>query len=241
MPEDVVQAVAPVVNAAAPVTPAPVVPDGAPAPAAAPDKPVEAAPIVKASTLLGEDPDANPAEGEVKDDGAAKEEATGIVPEGEYTVKVPEGMDLDTELLGKVSPIFKELGITQEGAQKLVDAYAPHIKQATQAQHDQAMKAFDAQIETWGKETKAMLGPDAGKAMAPAAKLINTFAGKDAAALRGLLNDTGLGNHPLMVKFLINAGKSIGQDSFVDGGNNSAPADNAEAAKGRMYPTMVKK
>ena len=147
---------------------------------------------------------------------------------------------MDTVLLDAVTPIFKEAGITQEVAQKLADAYAPVIQKAGQAQHDAAMAAFDKQIEDWGKETKAMLGSDAAKEMAPAAKLINTFAGKEATALRQLLNDTGLGNHPLMVKFLIAAGKAIGQDKFVDGGN--MPADNSEdAVKSRLYPNSMKK
>jgi hypothetical protein len=85
-----------------------------------------------------------------------------------------------------------------------------------------------------------MLGPDAAKAVAPATKLINTFGGKDAPALRQLLTDTGLGNHPLMVKFLIAAGKSIGQDSFVEGGSTIADSS-PDAAKEKFYPTMNKK
>ena len=239
MPDDSVPAAAPVTPApvvkdapaaAATATPAPVVSKDAPAPAAAvPDK---------KPTLLGDDPDAKPAEGDKPDADPAKEgDAVGI-PE-KYEVKVPEGMNIDAALLEAVTPVMKELKISQEGFQKLVDAYAPVIAKASQAQHEAAMKAFDEQIETWGKQTREMLGPDAGKAMAPASRLINTFAGKDATALRQLLNDTGLGNHPLMVKFMINAGKAISQDKFVDGGNHVA--DNTEeAVKGRMYPSMKK-
>lgn len=244
MAEDIVPAVAPVIDAAAPVTPAPVVSKDAPAPVAVSDKPAAdkvAEFVAKKSTLLGDENPAEPAEGEgKKEEGdAVKPEAGKTVPE-KYDVKAPEGMQIDTGLLDSVTPIFKELGITQEGAQKLVDAYAPYVKQASQAQHDAAMKSFDDQVESWGKETKSMLGPDAAKAMAPAARLINTFAGKEAAAFRQLLNDTGLGNHPVMVRFLINAGKSISQDSFVDGGNQVTD-DTPDAAKSRMYPTMNKK
>ena len=230
-----------IVEPVVPVTPAAVVPAAAPAPAVEPapvtpkEAPAEPAAPAKENTLLGDDPTAEkPAvEGEVKEPAAAK-----VVPE-KYELKMPEGMQVDTALLDAVTPIFKEAGITQEVAQKLADAYAPVIQKAGQAQHEAAMAAFDKQIEDWGKETKAMLGPDAVKEMAPAGRLIQTFAGKDAPALRQLLNDTGLGNHPLMVKFLIAAGKAISQDKFVDGGN--MPGDNSEAAvTKRLYPNSVK-
>ena len=193
--------------------------------------------VAKKATLLGDDPSAEkPAEDEKKDEVVVEK---GSVPE-KYDVKVPEGMTLNAEALEAVTPVFKELGITQEAAQKLIDAYAPVVAKQAQAQHEAAMKSFDEQIETWGKETREMLGPDAAKAMAPAAKFINSVAGKDAPALRQLLNDTGMGNHPVMVRFLINAGKSISQDSFSEGGN-PAGNDTAEAAVGRMYPSMAKK
>jgi len=230
-----------IVEPVVPVTPAAVVPAAATAPAVEPapvtpkEAPAEPAAPAKENTLLGDDPTAEkPAvEGEVKEPAAAK-----VVPE-KYELKMPEGMQVDTALLDAVTPIFKEAGITQEVAQKLADAYAPVIQKAGQAQHEAAMAAFDKQIEDWGKETKAMLGPDAVKEMAPAGRLIQTFAGKDAPALRQLLNDTGLGNHPLMVKFLIAAGKAISQDKFVDGGN--MPGDNSEAAvTKRLYPNSVK-
>lgn len=230
-----------IVEPVVPVTPAAVVPAAATAPAVEPapvtpkEAPAEPAAPAKENTLLGDDPTAEkPAvEGEVKEPAAAK-----VVPE-KYELKMPEGMQVDTALLDAVTPIFKEAGITQEVAQKLADAYAPVIQKAGQAQHEAAMAAFDKQIEDWGKETKAMLGPDAAKEMAPAGRLIQTFAGKDAPALRQLLNDTGLGNHPLMVKFLIAAGKAISQDKFVDGGN--MPGDNSEAAvTKRLYPNSVK-
>ena len=236
MAENVVEPVVPAVEpAATTVTPAPVTPKVEPAPAAATgEKPaVEAAPA-KEETLLGKDPAGEKPAVEGENDTATAK----VVPE-KYEIKVPDGMKVDTALLDAVTPIFKEAGITQEVAQKLADAYAPVIQKAGQAQHEAAMAAFDKQIEDWGKETKAMLGPDAVKEMAPAGRLIQTFAGKDAPALRQLLNDTGLGNHPLMVKFLIAAGKAISQDKFVDGGN--MPGDNSEAAvTKRLYPNSVK-
>jgi len=197
--------------------------------------------VAKNDSLLGDDPDAKPAEGETNPDadGTNSEVKAGTVPE-KYEVKAPEGMQIDTEMLDAVTPILKEKGFTQDEAQKLVDVYAAKVQQAAQKQHDVAMKQFNEQIEAWGKETKEMLGPEHAKALAPAVKFINTFGGKDAPAIRALLKETGLGNHKLIVGLLINAGKAIGQDSFVNGGNNPAN-DSPEAVRSRMYPTMGKK
>lgn len=230
--------------AAVPATPAPVPDKAAPAPAAAAgEKPAEGAAPAKKGTLLGDeeapaDGDKTPAEGEKKEE-KPDAAAAKVVPE-KYEIKVPEGMKVDTSLLEAVTPVFKELGITQEAAQKLADAYAPVMAKAAEAQKQEALKAFDETVENWGKESKEMLGPDYMKAKAPAVKLINTFGGKDAPAIRQLLTDTGLGNHPLMLKFLIAAGKAISQDSFVEGGNQVAD-NSTEAVKERMYPTMGKK
>ena len=240
MAEEVVTpAVTPAPDAAAAATPAPEVKPAAPAPAAAAkpagDKIAEF--VAKKTSLLGEDPDAKPAEGDKPVEGAATK--PGEVPE-KYTIKPPEGMTVDAALLDAVTPLLKAKGFTQEEAQKLADAYAPVVQKATQAQHEAAMKSFDDQVEAWGKETRAMLGPEFAKEKAPAVKFINTFGGKDAPAIRQLLTDTGLGNHPLIVKLLIAGGKAISQDSFVDGGNK-ATDESPEAVQSRMYPTMKKK
>ena len=249
MEEIVKDVVAPVVPSAvvtadkpaAPVVPAQESKEASPVKSAvASDKDQVLDVVTKKDSLLGIDPDAEVAEGEkegeeVKGDNADKS----VVPE-KYDVKVPEGMTLNSDLLEAVTPVFKDLGITQDAAQKLIDAYAPVIAKQAQAQHDAAMQNFDKQIESWGEETKKMLGPDHMKQMAPASKLINAFAGAEAPALRQLLTDTGLGNHPLMVKFMIAAGKAISADKFVEGGNNSQD-DSVDAVKGRFYPSMSKR
>lgn len=196
------------------------------------EKPVESA---SKSTLLG----GEEGKEESKEEGKEVKKEIADVPE-KYEIKAPEGMKVDQNLLDALSPVFKEIGISNAQAQKLADAYAPVIKQASEAQHKQAMEAFDKQIEDWGKETKAMLGADGSKALAPAARFITQFAGKDAPAVKQLLNDTGLGNHPLIVKMLIAAGKSISQDSFVEGGSPAGEGGQDASIK-KFYPNSFGK
>lgn len=185
------------------------------------------------TTLLGQTADTTvetkPAEGKPTVDGEVKPEAkegeskqeVKTVPE-KYELKVPEGMTLDTALMEKMTPLFKEIGVTQEQAQKLADAYAPYVKAQVEATQKAAMDNFKAITDGWKTDTLKILGAEPDKAMAPAAKFLNTFG---TPALREMLEETGLGNNPELVQAFIKAGKAIGTDSFADANNQSTGAD----------------
>ena len=64
-----------------------------------------------------------------------------VVPE-KYEFKLPEGMTLDSAKMAIVEPLFKELGLSQESAQKLVDYQI-------QAQKDEVKRAEDAHVAQW--------------------------------------------------------------------------------------------
>jgi len=52
--------------------------------------------------------------------------------------------------------------------------------------------------------------------------------------LTKLLNASGMGNHPEIIRAFYRAGKAISEDSFVGGSRATAPVDPSK----RMYPTM---
>lgn len=157
------------------------------------------------TTLLGD-------KGEQTEQDKGSQETKPIVPE-KYDFKLPEGVTLDEGLLGDVTPVFKELGISQEGAQKLADAYLKNLSKQSEAQSERTMSAYKEVVEGWKADTKKELGADADKSLSFAAKAINKF-GND--KLREMMNETGVGNHPELVKFFIAVGKSVSEDSFVD-------------------------
>ena len=183
-------------------------------------------------TLLGKK------DGEEGKEGAPPAEAPKPVPE-KYEVKVPEGMQLDQKLVDTLTPIFKEAKLSNEQVQKLTDAYAPYMKAAVEAQQQEAIKGFKEVVEGWRDETVKELGPDFAKHLAPAAKLMDKFEVETkTSGLRELMNETGVGNHPVLNKFLIWVGKKFEQDSFPDSGKKGNDADpNAVARK--MFPTMT--
>lgn len=189
-----------------------------------------------ADDKVSSDPKAGdkPAEGEgaAKDPkGAEGDKEKSGAPE-KYEFKVPEGVELDEALVGEFTPVAKELGLSQEGAQKLVDLYSKQRTADVQKLHDAWAKTH----EEWTADVKSdkEFGGAALEAnLAIAKKAINSeFGGKD---LVEALNVTGAGNHPAIVRFFYKLGKAMANDKFEIGGSSSnQPRDPARA----LYPTM---
>lgn len=177
------------------------------------------------ATLLGEDGK--------KEGVTVAPEVKAVVPE-KYEIKAPEGMTIDQATLDVITPVFKELGISQEGAQKLADAYAPQISKMIEAQRTEALKAYDTMTNEWKEQTVKELGADHQKELAVAAKALDKFG---TPGLRQLLNDTRTGNHIEMVRFMINVGKAISNDSFPDSGRKSAGIDTDEGRAATLFPS----
>lgn len=145
-----------------------------------------------------------------------KAKADGIVPE-KYEVKV-EGFDVDEKMLEGLTPVFKKHNLTQGAVQELAAAYAPLMKAQVEAIREKALSDFQSEIKGWKDQTIKDLGADWQKEMSFAAKFIDKFGGDD---VRAILEDTGAGNHPAIVKLFVAAGKAISSDSFVDSNKNA--------------------
>ncbi|CAI1205225.1 Uncharacterised protein [Serratia entomophila] len=124
-----------------------------------------------------------------------------------YEFAAPEGQELDANALSVFEPIAKELGLTQEQAQKLVDIY-PQIQQ-------QQAEAWSKQVADWGEQVKAdkEIGGDKFTAsVGLAQRALDQFGNSE---LREYLQASGLGNHPALVRFCAKVGNSMAEDSFV--------------------------
>ena len=60
--------------------------------------------------------------------------------------------------------------------------------------------------------------------LAVAQKAMNAFGTPE---LRAVLNKTGLGNHPELIRAFVRAGKAISEDTFVPGGKTTTVANPA--------------
>ncbi len=158
--------------------------------------------------------DDKPADGEKPKDKPAeeKEQKQEGAPE-KYEFKTGEGVELDTEALKEFEPVARELNLTNEQAQKLVDAYPKILAGVQQRQAD----AWQAQTEEWAATVKAdkEIGGDKLTAnLGVAQRALDTFGTPE---LKEYLNGTGLGNHPELVKAFVKVGKAMSEDGVVTG------------------------
>lgn len=159
--------------------------------------------------------------------------ATVEAPEN-YEFKAPEGMELDTGLIEKVTPVLKELDLSQDKAQKLVDAYAPYVKEQVATREKEAVDAWGKQVDEWKTETVKQLGTTAKEDLAAVGKILNAAGTPE---LRKILDDSGYGNHPEFVKFFVKIGKSISEDTFVES-TPSSDTSGKDVDLDKIYPTM---
>ena len=97
--------------------------------------------------------------------------------------------------------------------------------------------AHDKLVTEWtdaAKTDKEFGGDKLNENLAVAKKALETFGTPE---LTKLLNDTGLGNNPEVIRMLFRAGTKISQGSFVQG-SQAPQSQNANAAN-KLYPDMT--
>jgi len=168
----------------------------------------------EAKSLLGEDPIAEEAD-KAEAEQAANEQETPVEYE---SFKLPEGMEWDTEKSAPFIEAAKEMGLSQENAQKLVDIGSKLIGESQdiveQAVVKQAKDWYDESVGKFQKEDIAL-----------ADKTLRRFADE---GLISLLRDTGMANNPQLIGMLKTIGEATKEGSFVDGRSNNPsknPAD----------------
>lgn len=144
-----------------------------------------------------------------------------------YEFKPVEGRELDSETMSTFAEVAKELDLTQDAAQKILDRMSPKMAQRQQAQ-------IEAIRTEWveASKTDAEFGGDKiAENLAVAKKALDQFGTPE---LRALLNESGLGNHPEIIRLMYRAGKSISEDTYVGraagSGGKPQPKSFADAA-----------
>ena len=150
-----------------------------------------------------------------------------------YEFTAPKGAVLDAPTVAAFSTVAKELGLTQEAAQKVVDQLVPTLAQRATEVQTEALKAA---VTRWVGEVQA--DPEIGgdkmvDSVAAANKAIAAFG---TPALRALLDASGLGNNPEFVRVFSKIGKAISEDKFVIGGRQPLKGTNDPASA--LYPNQ---
>jgi hypothetical protein len=213
---------------------------GAPASAAAPAAPAPpAASSQQASTGQNATP-APPAATTTQGEGG-KEAAQAATAPDKYEFKAPDGAPFDAETIGAFSEVAKELGLSQEAAQKVLDRVAPKLAAQNAKALQQAMTSTTAE---WVKAIQAdseIGGEKLNENLAVAKRGVERFASPELRALLGPYHaqknprGMGLGNHPAVVKLFHAVGKAISEDKFVPGERQPSKADRSLADS--LYPS----
>lgn len=144
-------------------------------------------------------------------------------PEAYEDFTLPEGMEMDTNALEVFAPAFKDLNLTQEQAQDMVDKYAA----IRQAEHQQMVDYLQERDDKWVKalDTDKEFGGDKLPAMAAGVNtMLKTF--DSDGELVQFLKETGQQNCAPLFKMFARMHPHFSEDVFVDSNDrNKSSAD----------------
>jgi hypothetical protein len=127
-----------------------------------------------------------------------------------YEFVAPEGQEFDAEFIKAYEATARELDLPQDKAQKIIDKISPVLQERQIAQ----LNAIRAEWAESSRTDKEFGGEKIEENLAVAKKALDQFGSPE---LKDLMNKSGLGNHPEMIRFFYRAGKSISPDTFVGG------------------------
>ena len=145
-----------------------------------------------------------------------------------YEIKFAEGTPVDDALLGAFRGVAHKLGLSQTQAQALGEWWAGQAGAQAETQGNE----IKGDLETWDKELTTEWGWKKDQNIALAARAFNRAVdGTDLAQpLAEFLDNTGLGNHPLMIKFFHALALKNGEDKLVTA-ETGPTADDRQTAK----------
>lgn len=146
----------------------------------------------------------------------------------ELELTFKEGSEPDKDLVDQFLPMAKELKLSKEAAQKLYDLYV--------SAQDKVGTAHTERVVGWAKESredKDFGGANFDTNLAVANKALGRLG---TPALRELLQATGLGNHPEIIRAFYQAGKVLPEDRLPGGSSKQDGASDKEAQLRALFP-----
>lgn len=131
-------------------------------------------------------------------------------------------MQLDPAVSKEFGDIARELGLSQDAAQKVISKMTPLLAQNDTARDRARIEAAVGRAkEAWVTEAKADKEYGGEHFDANIALARQTFAQFGTPELKALLESSGLDSHPEMIRWAFHVGKLISPDSKVVNGNNT--------------------
>lgn len=158
---------------------------------------------------------------------------------------LPENLDAEDPVvaaaLGEAEPIFREMGLNQAQAQKLIDLHMKHYMGGLAESQEIFEQELRRKVALWGKQIEG--DPEFGgvhlqESLGHARRAINELGGT---GLDRALRETGAINRPEIFAAFVRAGRRFQEDRFVQG--ESGPrrrGDSLDDLAERLYPDMVR-
>lgn len=191
---------------------------------AAPETALGAATTEVATEVVAADAPADPAVATDPATDTDTDATKGEVPEA-YELTAPEGIILDPALIEAATPIFKDMGLSNDQANKLMPIAAQMAQRIGDNLNQQILDSVATERANWlntAKNDTEIGGQNWDASLVTAAKGLDTLGFVKGSPLRNLLDESGLGNHPEMIRAFVKVGKAIGEDGFERGAGSAA-------------------
>jgi hypothetical protein len=148
-----------------------------------------------------------------------------------YEFVAQEGQAFDGAIIEAYSTVAKDLGLPQDKAQKMLDTMGPAIA----ARQAEQVAAASAQWLEQSRADPEFGGDKLAENLAFVAKAREDLA---TPGLRALMDQTGIGNHPDMIRLFFRYGKAISEDTFQPGRSPSGQSNDPRSlySKSGMNP-----
>lgn len=155
-------------------------------------------------------------------DGSGGQGASAPEQYGEF--RMPEGFVLEGETKEKVTGLFRELNLSQESAQKLID----YATERDLAGREAMLNELAAKRKEWRSSLRARPNFEADLALARKGMkaLVRTPEGAE------LFNDSWMSDHPAVFDIFVRAGRLVAEDTF-DNQNGGSVEENVNL---RRFP-----
>lgn len=177
------------------------------------------------------------AEGEEEEDTSSEEPLT------VEALKFPddfEQSDEDKTMLGEFVDVMNKPLTNHERAQALVDLQLKHAQLASEKASEAATKSWTDLQETWRNEVvadKTVGGDKIQKVLSGISKLLDNNSNGYTSELRQVLDVTGAGNNPHMIRFLNTIAEQLNEGEAVPA--NAGDSGEISVAE-QLYPSMQK-
>lgn len=165
-------------------------------------------------------------------------------PETYADFTMPEGRTLSKDTMAEALPIFKELNLNQDQAQKLIDFATKNQISTEQA----GQAAYNAMRDGWRNEVLKDTTLSSGTDLKPEVKesigrAVDSLGPELGGKFREVMNTTGLGDNPTFVKAMFEMSKFVTEGRPVKGGGPSPAGQSAPGAKppsiaSAMFPKL---